>query len=167
MRQFSPTTSRSGEQKSCGSGKAVTCGSTDSAFTNSKGCWWFRLLKTASESRWGWFTYMLRMPICHKNKQRIAESAVLSVMGFEPDCCKRRNCSLDYYTINICHLCPYFFLQVQTLTGRCWDVCFSDYRPPSKMDGKTRNCINNCVNRMIDASNFMVEHLQKTGGEMT
>lgn len=54
-----------------------------------------------------------------------------------------------------------FTEQVQTLTGRCWDVCFSDYRPPSKLDGKTQNCINNCVNRMIDASNFMVEHLQK------
>ncbi|KAM3721480.1 Mitochondrial import inner membrane translocase subunit [Dirofilaria immitis] len=23
-----------------------------------------------------------------------------------------------------------FTEQVQTLTGRCWDVCFSDYRPP-------------------------------------
>ncbi|CAI5445162.1 unnamed protein product [Caenorhabditis angaria] len=54
-----------------------------------------------------------------------------------------------------------FTEQVHTLTGRCWDVCLSDYRPPSKMDGKTQTCLQNCVNRMIDASNFMVEHLQK------
>ncbi|CAJ0581208.1 unnamed protein product, partial [Mesorhabditis spiculigera] len=54
-----------------------------------------------------------------------------------------------------------FTEQVHTLTGRCWDVCFSDYRPPSKFDGKTQTCVQNCVNRMVDASNFMVEHLQK------
>lgn len=87
-----------------------------------------------------------------------------------------------------------FTEQVHTLTGRCWDVCFADYRPPSKMDGKTQTCIQvkiwenlaifcnfmgklkkkfkksnffpfqNCVNRMIDASNFMVEHLSKMNG---
>ncbi|KAK6047221.1 Tim10/DDP family zinc finger [Cooperia oncophora] len=28
-----------------------------------------------------------------------------------------------------------FTEQVHTLTGRCWDVCFADYRPPSKLDG--------------------------------
>ncbi|VDO38246.1 unnamed protein product [Haemonchus placei] len=57
-----------------------------------------------------------------------------------------------------------FTEQVHTLTGRCWDVCFADYRPPSKLDGKTSTCLQNCVNRMIDASNFMVEHLQKMEG---
>ncbi|KAL6728822.1 Tim10/DDP family zinc finger [Ancylostoma duodenale] len=57
-----------------------------------------------------------------------------------------------------------FTEQVHTLTGRCWDVCFADYRPPSKLDGKTATCLQNCVNRMIDASNFMVEHLQKMEG---
>uniref|UniRef100_A0A915C3Z7 Mitochondrial import inner membrane translocase subunit n=1 Tax=Parascaris univalens TaxID=6257 RepID=A0A915C3Z7_PARUN len=54
-----------------------------------------------------------------------------------------------------------FTEQVHTLTNRCWDLCFTDYRPPSKLDGKTQTCLSNCVNRMIDASNFMVEHLQK------
>uniref|UniRef100_A0A914ZBT7 Mitochondrial import inner membrane translocase subunit n=1 Tax=Panagrolaimus superbus TaxID=310955 RepID=A0A914ZBT7_9BILA len=54
-----------------------------------------------------------------------------------------------------------FAEQVHTLTNRCWDVCFTDYRPPSKLDTKTQTCLSNCVNRMVDASNFMVEHLQK------
>ncbi|MCP9260913.1 BMA-DDP-1 [Dirofilaria immitis] len=27
--------------------------------------------------------------------------------------------------------------QVQTLTGRCWDVCFSDYRPPTTEESRT------------------------------
>uniref|UniRef100_A0AC34R0M0 Mitochondrial import inner membrane translocase subunit n=1 Tax=Panagrolaimus sp. JU765 TaxID=591449 RepID=A0AC34R0M0_9BILA len=54
-----------------------------------------------------------------------------------------------------------FAEQVHTLTNRCWDVCFTDYRPPSKLDSKTQTCLSNCVNRMVDASNFMVEHLQK------
>uniref|UniRef100_A0A915CQZ2 Mitochondrial import inner membrane translocase subunit n=1 Tax=Ditylenchus dipsaci TaxID=166011 RepID=A0A915CQZ2_9BILA len=51
--------------------------------------------------------------------------------------------------------------QVQMLAGRCWDVCLTDSRPPNKMDSKTQTCLVNCVNRMIDASAFMVEHLQK------
>ncbi|GMS88887.1 hypothetical protein PENTCL1PPCAC_11062, partial [Pristionchus entomophagus] len=54
-----------------------------------------------------------------------------------------------------------FTEQVHTLTSRCWEVCIGDSRPPSKLDGKTSTCMQNCVNRMIDASNFMVEHLQK------
>ncbi|VDM59266.1 unnamed protein product [Angiostrongylus costaricensis] len=34
-----------------------------------------------------------------------------------------------------------FTEQVHTLTGRCWDICFADYRPPSKLDGKTSTCL--------------------------
>ncbi|PAV75135.1 hypothetical protein WR25_13407 [Diploscapter pachys] len=56
-----------------------------------------------------------------------------------------------------------FTEQVHTLTSRCWDICFADYRPPAKLDAKTQTCLQNCVNRMVDASNFMVEHLQKEG----
>ncbi|KAI6197565.1 Mitochondrial import inner membrane translocase subunit [Aphelenchoides besseyi] len=54
------------------------------------------------------------------------------------------------------------FLQVSTLTSRCFDICFTDSRPPSKMDHKHQTCIANCVDRMLDASEFMVEHLQKS-----
>ncbi|KAI1721346.1 tim10/DDP family zinc finger domain-containing protein [Ditylenchus destructor] len=56
--------------------------------------------------------------------------------------------------------------QIQLLADRCWDVCFTDARPPSKMDGKTQTCLSNCVNRMIDASTFMVEHLQKMDSKL-
>uniref|UniRef100_A0A914CDJ9 Mitochondrial import inner membrane translocase subunit n=1 Tax=Acrobeloides nanus TaxID=290746 RepID=A0A914CDJ9_9BILA len=55
--------------------------------------------------------------------------------------------------------------QVNTLANRCWDICLSDSRPPSKMDAKTKTCVENCVNRLVDASNFMAEHLQKMGGQ--
>ncbi|TKR77575.1 hypothetical protein L596_018519 [Steinernema carpocapsae] len=54
-----------------------------------------------------------------------------------------------------------FTEQCYTLTSRCWDVCIGDSRPGSKMDSRTQTCLTNCVGRMIDASNFMVEHLQK------
>ncbi|KAK0416702.1 hypothetical protein QR680_012639 [Steinernema hermaphroditum] len=56
-----------------------------------------------------------------------------------------------------------FAEQVHTLTNRCWDVCIGDSRLGNKIDGRTQTCLQNCVNRMIDASNFMVEHLQKMG----
>ncbi|KAI6217211.1 Mitochondrial import inner membrane translocase subunit [Aphelenchoides besseyi] len=55
-----------------------------------------------------------------------------------------------------------FSEQVSTLTSRCFDICFTDSRPPSKMDHKHQTCIANCVDRMLDASEFMVEHLQKS-----
>uniref|UniRef100_A0AC35FUE5 Mitochondrial import inner membrane translocase subunit n=1 Tax=Panagrolaimus sp. PS1159 TaxID=55785 RepID=A0AC35FUE5_9BILA len=51
--------------------------------------------------------------------------------------------------------------QVRTLTNRCWDVCFGDSRPPGKLDSKTQTCLSNCVNRMIDSLNFIVENIQK------
>ncbi|KAI6181904.1 Mitochondrial import inner membrane translocase subunit [Aphelenchoides besseyi] len=55
-----------------------------------------------------------------------------------------------------------FSEQVSTLSSRCFDICFTDSRPPSKMDHKHQTCITNCVDRMLDASEFMVEHLQKS-----
>ena len=51
----------------------------------------------------------------------------------------------------------------------CWDVCLSDRSPPSKLDAKTSTCLNNCVNRFIDASQFMLQRLaqmQQTGGKL-
>ncbi|KAI6183469.1 Kinesin-like protein KIFC3 [Aphelenchoides bicaudatus] len=51
---------------------------------------------------------------------------------------------------------------VSTLTSRCFDICFTDSRPPAKMDGKHSSCMANCVDRMLDASEFMVNHLQNT-----
>uniref|UniRef100_A0A0N5A1J9 Mitochondrial import inner membrane translocase subunit n=1 Tax=Parastrongyloides trichosuri TaxID=131310 RepID=A0A0N5A1J9_PARTI len=53
-----------------------------------------------------------------------------------------------------------FAEQVHTLTGRCWDVCFPDNRYPGRMDPRNERCLSNCVNRFIDASAFMVNHLQ-------
>ncbi|CAD5217905.1 unnamed protein product [Bursaphelenchus xylophilus] len=55
-----------------------------------------------------------------------------------------------------------FTEQVSTLTSRCWDICFNDSRPPAKMDGKHSGCLANCVDRMLDASQFMVDHLQNS-----
>jgi len=44
-----------------------------------------------------------------------------------------------------------------------WDVCMPD-RPPAKMDAKLQTCLSNCVNQMIDASNFMLQRLQQMQG---
>ncbi|KAI6221366.1 Mitochondrial import inner membrane translocase subunit [Aphelenchoides fujianensis] len=55
-----------------------------------------------------------------------------------------------------------FSEQVSTLTSRCFDICFTDARPPASLGSKHQTCIANCVDRMLDASEFMVEHLQKS-----
>ncbi|KAI3413634.1 hypothetical protein GPALN_011123 [Globodera pallida] len=52
--------------------------------------------------------------------------------------------------------------QMLSLNSRCFDICFTDSRPPSKMDGKSQTCLANCVNRIFDAKQFMFEHLQKS-----
>uniref|UniRef100_A0A183C2F6 Mitochondrial import inner membrane translocase subunit n=1 Tax=Globodera pallida TaxID=36090 RepID=A0A183C2F6_GLOPA len=52
--------------------------------------------------------------------------------------------------------------QMLSLNSRCFDICFADSRPPSKMDGKSQTCLANCVNRIFDAKQFMFEHLQKS-----
>ena len=50
---------------------------------------------------------------------------------------------------------------VHTLTDQCWDVCMGN--PGQKMDRKTESCFVNCVERFIDASNFIVNRLEKEG----
>ncbi len=54
-------------------------------------------------------------------------------------------------------------VQVHNLSNKCWDVCMPD-RPPAKMDAKLQTCLSNCVNQMIDASNFMLQRLQQMQG---
>ncbi|KAK5971845.1 Mitochondrial import inner membrane translocase subunit tim-8 [Trichostrongylus colubriformis] len=51
-----------------------------------------------------------------------------------------------------------FTEQVHTLTGRCWDVCFADYRPPSKLDGKTSTCLQVGLHREDTAQSSFDKH---------
>jgi len=49
---------------------------------------------------------------------------------------------------------------VHVLTDSCWDVCLPD-KLGAKLDGKAETCLTNCVNRFIDASNFIVNRLEE------
>lgn len=49
---------------------------------------------------------------------------------------------------------------IHELTDRCWDACID--KPGPRMDSRTENCIQNCVNRFIDTTNFIVEKLEKS-----
>jgi len=51
---------------------------------------------------------------------------------------------------------------VHGLTEQCWDVCVD--KPSARLDGKTESCLVNCVERFIDASNFVINRLDKTPG---
>lgn len=37
---------------------------------------------------------------------------------------------------------------VHKMTGTCWDMCVD--KPKDKLDGRSENCITNCVGRSID-----------------
>uniref|UniRef100_A0A915E0U7 Mitochondrial import inner membrane translocase subunit n=1 Tax=Ditylenchus dipsaci TaxID=166011 RepID=A0A915E0U7_9BILA len=57
-----------------------------------------------------------------------------------------------------------FIQQVQAESQRVKSLlrCLLDTFSPSEQDGcQNTTCLVNCVNTMIDASAFMVEHLQK------
>uniref|UniRef100_A0A0B6ZP02 Mitochondrial import inner membrane translocase subunit n=1 Tax=Arion vulgaris TaxID=1028688 RepID=A0A0B6ZP02_9EUPU len=49
---------------------------------------------------------------------------------------------------------------VHEITARCWDTCMGN--PGNKLDSKTEGCISNCVERFLDASNFVVNRLEST-----
>ncbi|EEC17506.1 mitochondrial import inner membrane translocase subunit Tim8, putative [Ixodes scapularis] len=49
---------------------------------------------------------------------------------------------------------------VHELTEKCWDTCVD--KPSAKMDAKTESCIQNCVNRFMDATTLIVDRLAKS-----
>ncbi|VDP35906.1 unnamed protein product [Soboliphyme baturini] len=58
-----------------------------------------------------------------------------------------------------------FQVLVHTLTNSCWDVCIGERVGP-KMDGKASTCMTNCVNRFIDATNFIAKRLEEHNKQM-
>lgn len=53
-----------------------------------------------------------------------------------------------------------FQFLVHGLTDTCWELCID--KPSSRLDNRTENCLNNCVERFIDTTNFIVNRLEKT-----
>ena len=54
---------------------------------------------------------------------------------------------------------------IQMLTSKCWDTCVVG-TPGSKMDSKTSTCVQNCVQRFLDSSNFIVNRLEREGAAL-
>ena len=52
-----------------------------------------------------------------------------------------------------------FQVLVHALTDKCWDLCVD--KPSNRLDGKAETCLNNCVDRFFDTSNFIVNRLEK------
>merc|ERR1712098_130650 len=45
------------------------------------------------------------------------------------------------------------------LTEKCWDTCID--KPGPKMDGKSENCLKNCVQRFLDTNIAVTQNLEK------
>merc|ERR1712223_2244377 len=45
------------------------------------------------------------------------------------------------------------------LTEKCWDTCID--RPGPKMDGKSENCLKNCVQRFLDTNIAVTQNFEK------
>ena len=50
---------------------------------------------------------------------------------------------------------------VHNLTDTCWDRCVE--KIGSKLDSRTETCLVNCVERFIDASNFVANRFAQIG----
>ena len=50
---------------------------------------------------------------------------------------------------------------VHTLTEQCWEICAPSIS--SRLDGKSETCLNNCVERFIDSSNYIINKLGQEG----
>merc|ERR1711971_704743 len=47
---------------------------------------------------------------------------------------------------------------IHDLTEKCWDTCID--RPGPKMDGKSENCLKNCVQRFLDTNIAVTQNLE-------
>jgi len=54
---------------------------------------------------------------------------------------------------------------IHELNEKCWDTCF-DGKPGNKIDSRTENCINNCVDRFIDTNLLMAQRFEKKVTDM-
>lgn len=52
-----------------------------------------------------------------------------------------------------------FQLLVHNLTETCWDKCMD--KPSYRLDSRTETCLQNCVQRFIDSSNFIINRLEE------
>ena len=44
---------------------------------------------------------------------------------------------------------------IHELNEKCWDQCMDGVKPSSRLDGRSQDCIKNCVERFLDA-NIMI-----------
>merc|ERR1711894_232390 len=51
---------------------------------------------------------------------------------------------------------------MQELTSKCWDTCIADTRITSELSAKSEKCVENCVERFVDANKVIVEHKQQS-----
>lgn len=49
---------------------------------------------------------------------------------------------------------------VHNLTDICWDLC-CDFKPSVKLEGKVKTCLNNCVDRFVDTTVYIVNRMEK------
>merc|ERR1712025_1147525 len=54
---------------------------------------------------------------------------------------------------------------IHEINEKCWDTCF-DGKPGNKIDGRTENCLNNCVDRFIDTNLLLVQRFERKVTDM-
>ena len=70
------------------------------------------------------------------------------------------------------------FMQVETekqkiqgviheLNEKCWDKCMDGVKPSSRLDGRSQDCIRNCVERFLDSNIMVTRRIGEKASQMS
>ncbi|EWC45111.1 hypothetical protein DRE_06250 [Drechslerella stenobrocha 248] len=63
-------------------------------------------------------------------------------------------------------VCFFFSQAVHYLTDKCWKNCITSKISSGQMDSYEKPCMENCVDRYIDAQMTVLKHLEQLRGSM-
>ena len=55
---------------------------------------------------------------------------------------------------------------IHELNEKCWDQCMDGVKPSSRLDSKSSNCIQNCVERFLDANIMITRRLGEQANKL-
>ena len=69
------------------------------------------------------------------------------------------------------------FMQVETekakvqgviheLNEKCWDQCMDKVKPSTRLDGKSQDCLKNCVERFLDANIMITRRIGEKSSQL-
>ena len=55
---------------------------------------------------------------------------------------------------------------IHELNEKCWDQCMDGVKPSSRLDGRSQDCIKNCVERFLDANIMITRRIGEKANQL-